>query len=408
MRILIHCFGSTGDEAPFIRLGMALQECGHDVQMLMNPSAKEKALDLGLGFISVGDRFDIENHMRKKYLHPVWGGTYILRELFIPNARAAYTATKKAIETHGADLVISHFMCWGSSWAAQQASIPYVNISLAPMVWLSHQDPGISSAMIPWRWLLEPLLRFSEWMTNLLVSRPVSKLRTEIGLSPDHKTYFTHFDAAASNIALWSPTYRPKISDDPPHSIISGFSLGPPDAPLDARIVDFVQRGAPPVVVGFGSSTRMGAGHVYANAASACRSLGLRSILVGAPNPSLDVPSEDVLSVPYAPYAALFPHAAVIVHPAGAGTMAEALRAGVPTVMIPFANDQFDNAWRAEQLGTGIQLSRNRVSQRALKKALLHILKTPSIQDRAQKIGQQLQKEPDGAQQAARHIESLV
>ena len=53
----------------------------------------------------------------------------------------------------------------------------------------------------------------------------------------------------------------------------------------------------------------------------------------------------------YASYTALFPRAAAVVHQGGIGTTAQALRAGKPMLVVPYAHDQPDNAFRVERLG---------------------------------------------------------
>ena len=52
-----------------------------------------------------------------------------------------------------------------------------------------------------------------------------------------------------------------------------------------------------------------------------------------------------------APHQLLFPRAAAVVHQGGAGTLAQAVRAGRPMVVVPHAHDQPDNAFRMARLG---------------------------------------------------------
>jgi UDP:flavonoid glycosyltransferase YjiC (YdhE family) len=47
-----------------------------------------------------------------------------------------------------------------------------------------------------------------------------------------------------------------------------------------------------------------------------------------------------------APHALLFPRTAVVVHHGGSGTTAQALRSGVPQVILPLILDQFHHAHR--------------------------------------------------------------
>jgi UDP:flavonoid glycosyltransferase YjiC (YdhE family) len=78
-----------------------------------------------------------------------------------------------------------------------------------------------------------------------------------------------------------------------------------------------------------------------------------------------------VLVTGYEPYSKVFPHAAAVVHPAGIGTTAQALRSGRPQVLVPFANDQFDNAWRVRRLGAGVVVNPRRLTVSRLVDALV-------------------------------------
>src|SRR5690606_22493625 len=69
------------------------------------------------------------------------------------------------------------------------------------------------------------------------------------------------------------------------------------------------------------------------------------------PDALLQLPN--VLCRPFASLAGLLPHAAAIFHHGGIGTVAEALRAGCPQIVVPGRFDQPDNAMRIARLGLG-------------------------------------------------------
>ena len=73
--------------------------------------------------------------------------------------------------------------------------------------------------------------------------------------------------------------------------------------------------------------------------------------------PDADNGLEDI---DYAPYSLIFPSAAAIVHQGGIGTTAQPLRAGCPTLIVPYSHDLPDNAARLERLGTSPTLDRQR------------------------------------------------
>ena len=62
---------------------------------------------------------------------------------------------------------------------------------------------------------------------------------------------------------------------------------------------------------------------------------------------------DNVFVVDSAPHSWLFPRMAAVVHHGGAGTTAEGLRAGVPSVIVPFVLDQPFWGARIKALGVG-------------------------------------------------------
>ena len=80
----------------------------------------------------------------------------------------------------------------------------------------------------------------------------------------------------------------------------------------------------------------------------------------------------------------MFPQAAAVVSTAGAGTISQGLRAGRPLVMVPYGNDQPDNAARVERLGISRTIPRARYDRATAAAALQDLLSTPSVAARAE------------------------
>jgi sterol 3beta-glucosyltransferase len=95
-------------------------------------------------------------------------------------------------------------------------------------------------------------------------------------------------------------------------------------------------------------------------------------------------------------------------HHGGAGTTAAGLRAGVPSVITPFAADQCFWARQVEQLGVGVAAPRLRkLSALVLAAALTRATREQGIQELAARLGVCLQAE-DGAGRAAALIAQMV
>jgi sterol 3beta-glucosyltransferase len=119
----------------------------------------------------------------------------------------------------------------------------------------------------------------------------------------------------------------------------------------------------PPLYVGFGSMASENPERMTGIVLEAIRRTGQRAILAsgwGGLRGSALPPS--VHAVDFVPHDWLFPRVAGAIHHGGAGTTAAALRAGVPSFIVPFFADQFFWGNRLHEMG----LSPAPVAHRAL------------------------------------------
>jgi sterol 3beta-glucosyltransferase len=149
-----------------------------------------------------------------------------------------------------------------------------------------------------------------------------------------------------------SPTLVPRPDDWTDRVAMTGYWFGPRDPNFvpDADLVAFIDADAPPVYVGFGSMLgfdREGLLDVVLRALDGRRAI-LHSGWSGFGDATLPA---NVRRVAHVPHDWLFPRMSTIVHHGGAGTTHTAARAGVPSVVLPFAADQFFWAKRVERIG---------------------------------------------------------
>ena len=134
-------------------------------------------------------------------------------------------------------------------------------------------------------------------------------------------------------------------------------------------------------------------GNFYQESIQAAKHLNRRAVLLIGKNTPPENLSEDILAVSYAPYSQIFPHACALAHQGGIGTTAQALRAGRPTLVMPYSHDQPDNAARVERLGTSRTISRNQYSASRAAKELRELLDNPSYTAKAREIKDIIQLE---------------
>jgi UDP:flavonoid glycosyltransferase YjiC (YdhE family) len=148
------------------------------------------------------------------------------------------------------------------------------------------------------------------------------------------------------------------------------------------------------------------AGQFYHYSAAAAKLLSRRAVLL-VKNPRVLLPqlAEGVVAFDYAPFSLLFPRAAAIVHHGGIGTTGQAMRSGRPSLIMPCAWDQPDNAERAARLGIARTIARNRYEPRRVAAELRILLEDPAYSRRAAEIAAKVRRE-QGVDAACDAIES--
>jgi sterol 3beta-glucosyltransferase len=115
-----------------------------------------------------------------------------------------------------------------------------------------------------------------------------------------------------------------------------------------------------------------------------------------------------VFVVDAAPHAWLFPRMAAVVHHGGAGTTAEGLRAGRPTVIVPFAVDQAFWGKRVQDLGVGpAPIPQKALTASKLAQAIRQAVEQAEIKRHAADLGSAIRAE-DGVEAAVKTIKEYL
>ena len=146
----------------------------------------------------------------------------------------------------------------------------------------------------------------------------------------------------------YSSLVVPKPHDWPDNHHLTGYWFldAPPGLAAGDRVGRLSRRRTPPVCVGFSGNHNRDAAEVTAIVVQALKRAGLRGLFLTGWGGLEAIPDSDqFLTLESAPHAWLYPRMAAVVHHGGAGSTAAGLRAGVPSVLIPFTSDQ--PFWRA-------------------------------------------------------------
>lgn len=345
-----------------------------------------------------------------RVLDPVHGARALIKEILMPSVRADYAAIDAA--AHDADLILTHPITFAAVVVAQARRLPWISTVLAPTSFFSATDvPVLAPAPF-----LTHLGRLGSWYGRLMarVARtgtrawmdPIVALRRDLGLAAGEHPLFEGQFSPTLTLALFSRVLATPQPDWPPRVTVTGFVFynGPEGMPPE--LVEFLRAGPPPVVFTLGSSAVAVAGRFYEESIRAAEHLGIRSVLLtgGLPQrlPRGRMPA-NVLLVDRAPHQLLFPQASVVVHQGGAGTLAQALRAGKPMLVVPHAHDQPDNASRVTKLGVARTVRPHAYRAARVARELERLLHDSTAAERAAKLSGVVRTE-GGARFAAQAI----
>jgi rhamnosyltransferase subunit B len=418
LRIVIASFGSYGDLNPYVALAQGLRERGHRPVLAMQPYFRAAVEGAGLEFHPVRPDHDPGDPDRsRRIMDPLRGSEFLIRRLLMPHVRESYEDLLAA--ARGADLLLSHPLTYAGPLVAEVLGIRWAASALAPLSFFSTDDPPLfvsspAVAALHRRWprALAPLIPLAKRLVRPWTA-PVAALRAELGLPPGgHPVYEGQFSPML-NLAMFPRVLAEPRPDWPPNTVVTGAALwdGAHGA-MAPELEAFLDAGPSPVVFTLGSSAvgSAGAAGFYRESLAAVARLGVRAVLLTGRDPRNrpgDRLPDGVLALPGAPHGALFARASAVVHQVGAGTLAQALRAGRPMLLVPHAHDQPDNAARTERLGIARTLYPRRYSARRVERHLAALLGDPAYARRAQAVAQRVAAE-DGVRDAAEALEALA
>jgi sterol 3beta-glucosyltransferase len=201
----------------------------------------------------------------------------------------------------------------------------------------------------------------------------------------------------------------PPPPDWPPGVVVTGpWWMDVPEGWRPPEALDrFLRSSGKVVFLGFGSMMDARPGKLNAVVDAALTRLGCRAVVLAGPGGQLDLPpSSRRLTIRDVPFDWLFRRVDAIVHHGGAGTTAQAARAGKPSVVVPFFGDQHFWGQRVHRAGGGPPpIPRRALTPERLVAAIDEALHDPRSAERAALLGAQVRAER-GLSTAVRLIEA--
>jgi sterol 3beta-glucosyltransferase len=404
MRIAIIAMGTRGDVQPYLALGKGLQAAGHLVRLITHENFAQLVSFYGLEFWPA--RGNVQAIMESPKL----------RELLEKGNFLAITAyTSEAAQQAAIDWAEDGLAaCQGMDLLVAGVGGMFVALALAEKLKL----PLLQAYIFPFTptkafpaILLPPFVSKLGGFVNQLShhlfrqvmwqgARKGDRLARKqvLGLPPAPFLGLYHSAPMQRFPVLYgfSPSILPKPADWKNTCITGYWFLDEADDwTPPAALLDFLDRGTPPIYIGFGSMGSRNPEQTADLVLEAITMTGQRAILQSGWGglSKTDLP-DTVFIVDSISHSWLFPRVAAVVHHGGAGTTSAGLRAGVPTIIIPFFGDQPFWGRRVAELGVGTApIPRKQLTARKLAAAIHQAVNDLSMRQKAAQLGEKIRAE---------------
>ncbi|MEH2126751.1 glycosyltransferase [Nostoc sp.] len=412
LQITILTVGSRGDLQPYCALGIGLKRAGHKVKVAAHENFESFVRKFDLEFAPIAG--NMEEFLQSKQGQRLIAGEKLNPEeadkLLLQQLESAWSACQ------GSEVIIYTPLATFGYHIAEKLGVPCFFASVMPLT-LTGMFGFLRFGQIAKNPLKEAinygsylLVEFLHWQRY----RPLlNHFRTETLKLPPLPYLGRRFrqktPANVSRIPVlygFSSHVIPKPHDWPHWAYVTGFwfieQASEYEPPL--ALEDFLGRKQLPLCFGFGSMTMPNPEyltHYIVEALKKTHQGGI--ILSGWGNVGRTVNVKDSLRVfviKEVPHDWLFPQVPAVVHHGGASTTAAVLRAGIPSVTIPFFADQPVWGEKLNRLGVSPQpIPYHKVSDKTLAAAIEVVLHDEGMRLKAQKLGEKLRGE-DGVANA--------
>lgn len=421
MRITILAVGTRGDIQPYVALGVGLKAAGHSVCIATEANYQGLVKTCGLDFSPLpGNTKEFMSH-DAGYLWQQTGKnatrmvSYTMQAYLKPLLEEQLIAAWTACQ--GTEAIISMPFVMGSYHIAERLKVPFFSAwTTASNRTRAFPHPYVRTPISlggTFNWFSYVVLEQLFWQS---IRQPINRWRQSfLGIPPIPLTDVNRFYRQQIPILYaFSAAFLPTPADWPDwvHTTGYWFLDHSTDWKPSTGLLDFLAAGAPPVYIGFGSTTDRNPAAITQLVVEAVARTDQRAVLEPgwADLGNTDLPPNIyTLAWGEVPHSWLFPQMAALVHHGGSGTTGAGLRAGKPTVVVysPFGELAFV-AQQVAKRGVGpAPIPREKLTVERLATAIEAAVRDEAIKTRSEDLGRQIRAE-DGVKQAVDIIQRYI
>lgn len=364
---------------PFLQIGRLLKQRGHDVKLMTHCNYEEHAKRASVEFVPVDNPQEHTGFIADQPLLNSPGG--------IP----------EFMRRHSFPKVVDH--CQLIAQASKAANTVIVTRDLLDTA----ARLAAEKLRLPLRWIFGSPLQAATWKLRQqlfadLLRPDVNRARGALGL-PEAVDGDAWSSYPSSSIGLWPEWFAHSELHLPFDVVPVGFVED--DDADKGEIPPSIQKALSScdtaILITAGTGMYLGA-DFYAASAEACRCLNVAGILVAQHREQLpgDYPG-CVRWLGYLPFGKLMRQVKVVIHHGGMGTLACAMAAGVPQLVLPKGADRPDNAARLKKLQIAESLPPPRWQPAIIADALTRLLQSRTVSENCRTIAGRLKNSHSAA-----------
>lgn len=412
--------GTRGDVLPYIALGEGLQDAGYQVNLaapigfanlIQQHKIIFKPFEGNPSDLLVEQGNSTPLTLGKNFIHSIQS-----TKNFMNKARPLY---KKMLQTafeacKDSDIIIHGLPTLWGSHIAEGLKIPAVRALLQPLA----PTNEFASALLPFRFSL----RFINWFSHVITTQLMYlSWRSEINYArqtlfqlasaPLLDSSLQNFSAQPLTLNGFSEQIVPRPQDWNEKQIITGYWRKEVTSKQVNELVEiqkFIESAKNPIAIGFGSPGTKGFSQTLSILEKALTLANAQAILTIPSKWHGEIKSKNIFPVEYISHDWLYKNVKVAIHHGGAGTTSASLHAGIPTITLPLAIDQFFWGERTRKIGVGPKpIPQRKLTAEKLAHAIDIALSDERMKARAKTISEKLSRE-NGIQVAVSQMREIL
>ncbi len=389
---LMALWAGGGNVPPQLVIAKRLVRAGHEVRILAPSVLKDAVIATGATFEPYWKAPEHDTGNPELDLMKDWevaglaAAARVRDRLMIGTAAAFCSDLLELIERQRPNALVVDYALFGGFLAGERAALPTIGLIHSIYPFPAPGIPAFGLGLLPARGLPGALRdRFLTYFVARFWNRPLPNLnavRGEFGL-PALSSVLEFFERSTRLLVLTSASFD-FTGTLPANVRYVGIQVDPDSSPVRR---ESHLRGTPPIVlVGF-STTYQKQQVLLHRVIEALGSLDVIGKVTLGPIPvsAVGAVTSNVQLHEWVDHNVLLPEVDLVVTHAGHGTVATALRHGVPVVCLPMGRDQKDVAIRAVTRRAGVMAS-PKLSARSIARVIERALHDQSLRDGAQRL----------------------